>query len=356
MSVWTNWDPLEEVIVGDCHAVHALDWYVPEAKQSAFNQILEETKQDLDSLAALLQSLGVTVHRPLVPNIQQNIQLPTFSIKCAVAPVVPRDQFLVYGSTVYQTFTSMPDRYIDSLSYYKIFCSLFKKGHNWLSQPAPNLFDIPNDVDWTQQGETVYKKILHERVLWHTATMFKCGDALITNTAGPGTALGLEWMQRNLPPNTVVANYDTTQKNWGHIDHGFLMIDDNTVICLDPEFVPKVLRDKNMICVQQYLPVNQSTQPARTVLSNSLQNIHGLLDEAKGYVQVTNFDLNVLVVDSNNIIFGSYRPELFAHLKQHGITCHYSEFRHNKFWYAGIHCVTLDIKRRGQRRKIINEV
>ena len=51
MSVWTDWDPLEEVIVGDCYAPGELDWSVDPALQQSFNTVLAETKQDLDNLA-----------------------------------------------------------------------------------------------------------------------------------------------------------------------------------------------------------------------------------------------------------------------------------------------------------------
>jgi hypothetical protein len=116
MSVWTDWDPLEEVIVGNCYAPGELDWSVDPALQQSFNTVLAETKQDLDNLAQLLQALGVQVHRPKTHKYQHSVELPVFSVQCPASPIVPRDQYLVYGDTVYQTYTSMTDRYFDSLS------------------------------------------------------------------------------------------------------------------------------------------------------------------------------------------------------------------------------------------------
>jgi hypothetical protein len=81
-----------------------------------------------------------------------------------------------------------------------------------------------------------------------------------------------------------------------------------------------------------------------------------LLDPSKGYEQVVVFDTNVLVVDSHNIVFDSNMPELFKFLATLNVKCHVAPLRHRKFWASGIHCSTLDIRRRGQRRKIINEV
>jgi len=40
-------------------------------------------------------------------------------------------------------------------------------------------------------------------------------------------------------------------------------------------------------------------------------------------------------------------------LDKRGITCHIAPIRHNHFWDGGIHCLTLDVKRNGNRRKVV---
>jgi hypothetical protein len=347
MSVWTDWDPLEEIIVGDCYAPGALNWFIESELQDSFNTILIETKQDLDNLAVLLQGLGVQVHRPQVHDYKHSVDLATFSIQSPTSPMVPRDQYLVYSDTIYQTYTSMTDRYFDSLSYYNIFQQLFDQGHNWISQPPPNLRNLPPEKNWGNQGSLIYNHLYHNQLLWHTATMFKCGDRLIANTTGPGTQSGLEWMRRNLPAQTIVDNHNGTMKNWGHIDHGFFMIDDHTVICVDHEFVPKCLHDKTIHEIHQYLPKE---------IIDTATPMDQLLDPSKGYEQVVAFDTNVLVVDSHTVVFDNNMPELFEFLATLGVKCHVAPLRHRKFWASGIHCSTLDIRRRGNKRKIINEV
>ena len=347
MSVWTDWDPLEEVIVGDCYAPGDLDWCIPTEYLNAFNRILFETKEDLDLLEALLTNLQVKVHRPKVFTYADKIVLNKFTVQQPMAPIVPRDQYLVYGDTIYQTYTSMTDRYFDSLSYYNIFQNMFMTGSNWISQSPPNLLNLPEDKNWGNQGPLIYNHMYRNQLLWHTATMFKCGNRLITNTTGPGSPAGLEWMRRNLPAQTIVENHNSTMENWGHIDHGFFMIDDHTVICVNRGFVPECLRDKRIYEIYQYLP-KETVDPVTP--------LDCLLDPSKGYSQVVAFNSNVLVVDSNNIIFDNHMPELFEFLATLNVKCHMSPMRHRIFWAAGIHCVTLDIRRRGNKRKIINEV
>ena len=46
--IWTNWDPLKEVIVGNCPTV---------AVRNNLAEILQETKEDLDNLAKTILML-----------------------------------------------------------------------------------------------------------------------------------------------------------------------------------------------------------------------------------------------------------------------------------------------------------
>jgi len=329
--IWTEWDPLESIIVGDCFT---------DSDHPGLKTILKETKEDLNTLANYLTSLGIKVYRP---NVAHN---------SAMAPIVPRDQYLVYGETIYQTYTSMPDRFNDSLNYLGIFRELFQQGHNWISQPPPVLAPLNSTDKWWNDGKHIYHDLNKDKILWHTATMFKCGDALITNKQGPGTLLGLEWMKRNLPGTRIIEN-----NKWGHIDHGFFMIDDDTVICINQSWVPEVLQSKTLIEIEEYIEVLDYSKIVESFSTTSgtlsQEWIDKWLNEWKGYVQDVAFDSNVLVIDSKNILFSSEQPKLFNFLKQKGITCHVVNMRHSMFWEGGIHCLTLDVSRRGEKRRVV---
>jgi glycine amidinotransferase len=356
MSIYTNWDPLEEVIVGNCVTESNAAWNLQATTKLLFDRILRETKEDLDNLADYLTKLNVKVLRPDPSLFPEEIDFSGFKIRNPTQPIVPRDQYFVYDKTIYQTYTSMPDRYVDSYSYYNIFRNLFNQGYNWLSQPPPMIKNFPVDSKWYTVGEEIYSKELADKMLWHTATMYKCGDTLITNTKGPGSQLGLEWMKRNIDAK-IINNNNNYTKNFGHIDHGFYMIDDETVICLDEDWLPESLKNKKIINLKGlYLSFDYEKFTASTNNGTDKLTTEWLdkwFTEWKGYAQKVAFEANVLVVDSKNIIFSTTQPAVFKLLNSHGINCHVCEIRHGLFWEAGIHCLTLDIKRNGQKRKIV---
>lgn len=356
--IYTEFDSLQEVIVGDCYAPGDVDNFLPKESISSFNRILEETKQDLNNLSDFLIKSNIKVHRPEVQKFNQSIQMSNFKINLPICPIVPRDQYLILGNNIIQTYTSYTDRYFDCLSYRKIFLELFKQGYNWISQPLPILIDSEINDNW-YISDTVYEQKLSDQLLWHTATMFKAGDSLIYNGRGPGSQLGLEWIKRNLKEFNYIENTgDTIFKNYGHIDHGFLLIDDDTVIHAGIEWVPTCLRNKKLIDVKNFV--------GKVVIDNYIKDytatdgkysnawLEKYLANWRGYTQEICFDLNVLILDSKNILFGKHLPELFKFLKTYNIDCHVVPQRHEVYWEGGTHCCTLDVKRKGSKRKIIN--
>jgi hypothetical protein len=126
------------------------------------------------------------------------------------------------------------------------------------------------------------------------------------------------------------------------------MTDDDTVFCIGKHFVPECLSNKTIYDITPYI------DPAKINLKEHM--LSALLEDSKGYDQIVSFYGNVLVVDSKNIVMNEVNDELIDFFKSKQITCHISPFRHTGFWFGNLHCLTLDIKRRGEKRKIINEV
>ena len=355
MAIWTEWDKLTDVIVGDCHSPGSFDQLLRRKRpRKQFNLILEETKEDLLALTNKLKSYGCNVRRPdtIKP---QRITLPTFDIKFPNSPIVPRDQYIVINKTIYQTYTSLTDRYFDGHSFYNCFNDT---GYNWISQPSPQLTDLDPATRWWNGGKEIYHNLLKDKVLWHTATMYKAGDKLITNTQGPGTQKGLEWCKENITEVEIVANDSPVMNSWGHIDHGFFLVNDETIVCDNIEWVPSYLRDKQIIEIGHLTKDHMSPLAEHKEDFNKTEGMYSeqwldtYLDKWRGYDQEISFDTNVLVLDHNCVLFSREIPELFAYLKKYKIDCDYVPIRHGTFFEGGIHCLTLDVAREGLRREI----
>lgn len=351
---YTEYDPLESVIVGDTYSPGDVDHLLGD-NTAQFNRILEETKQDLDRLADFLEQGNVEVLRPTLHRYDP-VKMPGFDVQLPIAPVVPRDALMVIGNTIIQTYTSYTDRYFDAVSYYPIFEPMFRQGYRWISQPPPMLINLNTENDWFVSDRT-YKDKLSDRVLWHTATMYRAGDAVIVNHEGPGSHTGLEWCRRELSEYRFIDNTGTRFRGFGHIDHGFVMIDDETVIHAGMDWVPECLRNKQLIDVSDCLPslkldrYAQDYAQARNKMDVAWLDKY--LENWRGYSQEVCFDLNVLVIDRHNIVFARHLPDLFAKLKTLRIDCHVIPQRHYLFWEGGIHCSTLDVKRKGSKRTVI---
>lgn len=362
MSVWTDYDPLEEIIVGNIPTPDYYKSFVSAEVMRVLEPIILETKEDLDNMQKVFESLNVKVYRPEILPFESNLKLPKFKIKNPIAPIVPRDSYIVYGNTIYSAYTSMADRWLESLAFYNIFLEKYtKNSYNWISTPVPLLKDFPPDTQWFTHGGDRYGRDLVNRILWHTATMYKVGDSIIVNSAGPGTALGLDWMKRNIPSTKFINNVNKPHRGWGHIDQFFFMTNDTTCFCTDINYVPEaILKNKN-INVHSFghliTNIDMIQYDHRMTASEgkySIEWIKEWISEWRGFAQEVAFDSNVVVVDESNIVVSNHQPKLEEFFKSHGIKLHVANQRQGGFWDGGVHCLTLDIKRKGERRNVLD--
>jgi hypothetical protein len=76
-----------------------------------------------------------------------------------------------------------------------------------------------------------------------------------------------------------------------------------------------------------------------------------VLDNWVGYVEESVFDVNVLVLDEHHVCVNSLQNEqLNAFLKKHKMEAIHIPWKHRYFWDGGLHCITLDLVREGQKQ------
>ena len=84
--VHNNWDPLEEIWLGDVWPAHFYDDLEPEIRDS-FYQLTEWTKQDLDNVEKKLKEFNVVVKRPYVDG-DKSLYLDPTTNKLLKPPIV----------------------------------------------------------------------------------------------------------------------------------------------------------------------------------------------------------------------------------------------------------------------------
>jgi len=77
-----------------------------------------------------------------------------------------------------------------------------------------------------------------------------------------------------------------------------------------------------------------------------LETVDQYFNEWVGEAHETVFGVNILIINTTNVVLAEYNKIAVDALKRYGITAHISPFRHKYFWDAGIHCVTNDLRRK----------
>ena len=77
------------------------------------------------------------------------------------------------------------------------------------------------------------------------------------------------------------------------------------------------------------------------------QYVDTYLKDWTGEMHESVFDVNCLIVNQENVIFGCYDAEVFKYCEQNGINPILCDLRHRFFFDGSVHCCTLDTLREG---------
>jgi hypothetical protein len=81
--------------------------------------------------------------------------------------------------------------------------------------------------------------------------------------------------------------------------------------------------------------------------------IDSWLNDWVGFVQETVFDVNVLSINPSTVLVNNYNKDLFSFLKKHNVEAIIVPFRHRFFWDGGLHCITSDLYREGEKERYV---
>ena len=367
-SIYQHWDPLKVCVVGRSYPPEFYSWIQVPHVRALFEKIAIETEEDYQSIIKKLQEFGVETLRPDLPESGFN------GTKYVAPPMTPRDYTLVSGNTFYSHYNSY------NFGYFYHHVKEQKKWH-WWCKSFEDLDLLPADV----RDECL---ILHDQYLKSNPSFF-CYDKIFEHVKNQGNVIkdhvspfatggyvsrvgkdlyfGTEWYNQDqfLLQQKIDQEFTQTRNHivntGGHLDGTFCPVAPGLVIgtkdALDyttafPGWEVVCPEPRNLHKRKEFWDLKEKNRgkwwiPGFEYDQDLIDIVNQHLTPWTGYIEESVFDVNVLIIDSKNIITSCYNKEIFDAYERYGITPHLIPLRHQGFWDSGTHCLTSDLHREG---------
>ncbi len=346
----TEWDPLEEVIVGRLdHATipsnHLTVTYnLPPSVMGLYRLaagwrypgwMRKLAQTELDGFIALLEAEGVTVRRPDVVDFSRKYRTPGWSSR-GFTTACPRDAYLVFGDEIIESPMCWRSRYFEQDAYRSLFKSYFKAGARWTSAPRPQLSDdlYRYDFKLPGRGDPMQYTISEFEPVFDAADFVKAGRDVFVTRSNVTNLFGIEWLRRHLGPGYTIHEVPSLCRQPMHIDSTFMPLAPGKVLVnpdyCDVERLPAVLKRWDVLVAPRPDPVS------------------GIMAKISMCSPWTS--INVLMLDEKRVVVDASQPTLIRALKDWGFDPMPIPFLAYGPFGGAFHCATLDIRRRGSLR------
>jgi len=330
-QAYTEFQPLEEVLIGrnfDSKIVDDFD-ALPKVK-SLLKRLFDETEEDYTHLVKVCETYGAKVIRPDYDYSKMtNFSYPSLA--------QPRDCTIVLDDKIVIGLGNMD--YVKSM----VKCLKDYKNHFLIERIkldkllCPSIVRLGKDILADVGGKAVDEK--HWKYLKEYFTKFNFKhNKLITDEVVPMTKqLHGDSIFAILKPGLIITEakshlYSELYPNWDIIE---------------VKRSRHKIYDWNVGLKEKIMPYFYRFENKKYHQEAFYQYIEKWLTHWVGYSQETVWDINCLVLDEENVVFSQENKELFNKLEKYKINPIVSPFRHRWFWDGGIHCITVDIKRKG---------
>jgi hypothetical protein len=326
--------PLKKVLIGQAWDKNYFDFIENKDVRGPLQQILNETNEDLEQLKKIFDSLGVEVYQPTPFTNESKMMSMDHPKALQYPPLQPRGEFLTLDNKCLQISTLPVWDYIhdivDKDHYENQFNQCWSPGEevkidgNYVSGAnCIKLGDrivLPHDLDtrcreiYVKQWQDKGYNIIETNCGGHTDAVFSC--------LKPGVIMSLIDIQ----------DYEKNFPGW------------------DLLYLPDQSWDK----VKPFLDLKDKVGgrwwvPGQEHNSKLIKFINEWLQSWTGYVEETVFDINMLSISEECVIVNNYNKQVFDFLKKHKIEPIIWKQRHRYFWDGGVHCLTVDLEREGNR-------
>lgn len=336
INSYTNWSHLEEVWLGDCYPAHFYDHLESEVRD-VFYEITEKTQADLAIIQRKLEEFGVQVQRPHYAHLDD--YLDPRNQQLLKPQICPRDHFLVFGNRLYESgipgresrpWQALIDEYrqdpqceivtsidtavnpvvISSANAVRVGRDLYLD----MGSPRVSSRSVRTDAVIQQQLESLFQDYRFHKI-WNGGHIDGCFAV-----ARPGLLI----------TSSHYRGYDQTFPGWERID------------IAAPEFQRHQPRSRKGPSHFGKWYVDPAQQGNRKFNEHIIKHASTWVGD---YTE-TYFEVNCLVLNETNIMMLGNNETMARELERRGITVHWVPFRTRTFWDGGLHCITLDIRRR----------
>lgn len=340
VNTHNDWDPLEEIIVGHAHNSRVtvdistrsfsyanLSMDEIQHMEGRYPQwVIDEANEDADGLADLLTKCGVRVHRPKIMDWDQEFATPDWKTQGWYS-WCPRDLILPLGDMLIETPCPVRARYFETRQYEDILYEAFNDGALWFSAPKPRLLDSSYQFEDIKNNPT----LVDQEIVFDAPNIVRVGRDLLYQVSNSGNMLGFKWLKRLLEPQGYRLHYSRLY-SYSHFDSTIIPLRPGLVLLnssrVTPDNCPEIFRKWDKIWFED------------CVVQGS--KIDGYHSPCSPYI-----GMNILSIDQNTVVVDGTQIPLIRELEKHKIDCAAVRFRHAMTLSGGIHCATLDLRRRG---------
>ncbi len=336
---WNEWDPLEEVIVGNplnarfpyadrsTQLAEYPDRSLAEIPQGPFpQQIIEEAEEDLLEFIAALEKQGVIVKRPETWPHDAKFSTIHWDSQ-GYYNYCPRDLMLVIGDQIIETPNVIRSRAQETFSYRSLLLDYMKSGAKWYGAPKPMLLDSLFDVDLSKPTPR------NDEPAFDAANILRFGEDLLYLVSATGNEMGGHWLQSMLGDKFRI-HYLKDVYYGSHINSTFVALRPGLILCnpgrINENTLPDIFKQWEVI----YSPPMENTDRYSA-------------DYLSKCIGSDWIDMNAFSINPNLVVVDSDQKALIKLLEKHGLDVIPIKLRHSKMLGGGFHCVTLDVRRTG---------
>jgi glycine amidinotransferase len=344
-----EWDPLEEVIIGNLDGAMFPEWSVINRATVAPDEweqieqrvggagipyppeLVKLARQELKQFIHILESEGVRVRHGSSMNFAAPFATPGWQVTNGFCAANPRDPFMVIGNEILEAPMADRGRYFEAWPYRELFKEYFLAGARWTAAPKPQLLDALYDPDYRVPGpDEKMRFIVREfEPVFDAADFVRCGRDIFCQQSNVTNRMGITWLERHLGSDYRVHELHSRSPEAIHIDTTFMPLAPGKVLVnsefLDVMALPEILKSWDILVAPPYVP-------HRCPL--------GIVSHWAS--------VNVLMLDPQRVIVEQRQEPLIKALKDWGFQPIPCAFEHYYPFMGSFHCATLDIRRTGE--------